>query len=141
MDFIAGSVILAGAVTAWAAITHAQLDSVAYSDRRFQARNAATRALEEARAEGAEPLAAAQDGAHGPRDSQGFSLLRTFAVLGLRPMGTEPVGRLEVRALPVDTDAEQSGRRVFEVRAVIRWKLLKGAGELEMSTAIASSKP
>jgi hypothetical protein len=135
MDFIAGSIILAGAVTAWAAITHAQLDSLSYADRRVQARNAATRALEEARAEGAAPLAAAP----AATSPQGWRLLRTFTVAGLVPAGKEPVGRLEVRPLAVESDAEHADRPVFEVRATVQWKLLKGTGELEMSTAIAGA--
>ena len=35
-DFITGSLILAGAVTTWAALTRAQIDSAAFADRRAE---------------------------------------------------------------------------------------------------------
>jgi hypothetical protein len=130
MDFVAGTIILAGAVTGWAAITRAQFDSVAQADRRIVARNAATQLLEQARARGVEPLL---ENALAP-DAKGWRLARTFEVAGLRPHGTEPVGRLELRPLAVEGQADAAS--VIEVRAVVRWRAATGYDELEASTAV-----
>jgi len=134
MDFIAGSIILAGAVTAWVTITRAQIDSVAFADRRQQARNACGRALDDARAEGLEPIIE-ELGKPGP---DGFSLVRRFMVANLPSTSVEPAGRLEAR--PLRTESPSSACGCYEVRALVRWKSPHGQDEVEVSTVLGSRK-
>lgn len=131
IDFIAGTIILAGAVTAWVTLTRAQLESVAFADRRQQARNAAARALDDAKAEGAAVFAAELD-KPGP---DGFSLVRRFTVTNLPAVGSEPAGRLEARPLRTENACG-----CFELRAVVRWKNQHGQDETELSTIVGAKK-
>ncbi len=126
MDFVAGSIILAGAVAAWVSITRAQLDSNAFADRRLQARNACGRELDDIRREGASAL---EDR---PRpDASGFSVIRTFPVSNLPSTLKGHAGRVEVRPLKTE-----NGCGCYEVRAVVRWKNLDTVEECELSTII-----
>jgi hypothetical protein len=131
VDFIAGTVMLAGAVTAWVALTRAQLDSVAFVDRRQQARNACARALDDARSEGVEALTAEL----GKTDANGFALIRRFPVHNLPSTANEPAGRLEARPLKTE-----NAWGCWEVRAVVRWKNPHGADEAELSTILGAKK-
>jgi len=134
-DFIAGTVILAGAVSAWVAITRAQLDATRHADQRGKARNAALLALDDARLEGATALRTAS----GPADKNGFRLVRTFAVPGLPVLvSREPQGRLEARELPVEGDT--AGGSAIELRATITWRAEHGTDSLELSTALGGEK-
>jgi len=131
VDFIAGTIILAGSVTAWVALTRAQIESVAFADRRQQARNACARALDDARNEGLESLTADL----GKTDASGFALVRRFPAANLPSLGNEPAGRLEAR--PVRTE---NGAGCWEVRAVVRWKNPHGVDEVELSTVLGAER-
>ena len=131
MDFIAGSVILAGAVTAWASLTNAQLESAAFADRRQQARNACARALDDARAEDLESLVS-ELGKPGP---DGFAIAKRFQVPGLPTTSSENPGRLEARPLKTET---RFG--CYEVRATVRWKNPNGVDQVELSTILGAKK-
>jgi hypothetical protein len=129
-DFMTGTLVLAGAVTAWAAITRAQIDAATFSDRRAHARDAALSALDLARVEG---VASAGSLSVAP-DKNGFRLWRTFPVAGL-PGASQPAGRLEVRPLVVDGAASSSG--ALEARATVTWHAEHDTTEsYEVSTAL-----
>jgi hypothetical protein len=132
MDFIAGSVILAGAVTAWVSITRAQIDAVAFADRRQQARNACARALDDVSAESLDSVVSEL----GKSDKNGFALVRRFTVASLPSPGGEPCGRLEARPLRTE-----SACGCYELRAVVRWNTLNGVEQTELSTVLGSNKP
>lgn len=132
VDFIAGTIILAGSVTAWVALTRSQLDAVAFVDRRQTARNACGRALDDARAEGADAFASEL----AKPDKDGFSLVRRFAVANLPSSSQEPAGRLEARPLKTENACG-----CFEVRAVVRWKNPHGVDQVELSTVLGAKKP
>lgn len=133
-DFITGSVILAGAVGAWTALTKAQLDAAGDADRRSQARNAVVGVLERARAEGAGPLATLA----GEADKDGFRLVKTFPLGNRSSLPGAQDGRLEARPLAVDGG---SGRGLFELRAVGVWRGEHGNDRLELSTVVGGGAP
>ena len=137
VDFIAGTIILAGATTAWVSLTRVQLDAISAADRRLRARSVATRALEEARASGTAPLANLE----GPADAQGFRLVRTFSVPGLPSSSVGPLGRLEARPLRVEPASDPGARPVWEVRAIVRWRGVTDVSELDLATVVGSSTP
>ena len=130
MDFVAGSLILAGAVAAWVSITRAQLDSNAFADRRLQARNACERALDDVRAEGPSALADLPKA-----DASGFAVMKRFPVANLPSTLKEMAGRVEARPLK-----GENAFGAYEVRAVVRWKNLDTVEECELST-ILGGKP
>lgn len=131
-DFVAGTIILAGAVTAWVAITRAQLDATRQADLRGRARSAALLALDEARLSGIEKPS-------GEADANGFRLVKTFPVANLPQLASrEPSGRLEARRLAFDGEGDARG--LVELRATVRWRAQQGDDVLEISTALGGER-
>jgi hypothetical protein len=130
-DFITGTIILAGAVTAWVSITRAQFDATSFAGGREQARNAALEALEVARP----TVGAACTSLSGEADKEGFRVVQTFAVTNLPAPGPgKPSGVIEARPLVVDGRPSPG---VFEVRATVTWRAAHGVEHVEVSTAVA----
>jgi hypothetical protein len=115
-DFVAGMLILAGALTAFTTMTKAKVDLLAAGDQHQRALAAAEEALDRVRTGGlpARPS--------GPADPDGFRKVVAFAPKAdlYDPSRTLPgvEGLVEARALRADGDAHG----LYEVRVTVRWR-------------------
>jgi hypothetical protein len=128
-DFLAGTFVLAGALTAFASMTRAKIDALGTSDQRALALAAAEEAADRVRTGG---LPAAP---HGDADPDGFRAVATF-----RPETrlAHVEGRIEARSLRFAGAGDDHD--LFEARITVRWK--DGAttfGQLALSTIAAVS--
>jgi hypothetical protein len=109
-DFLAGSLILAGAVTGFSTMTRTKLVALSTADQHARALAAAEEAIDRVRTGGL-PRAP-----QGDADPDGFRLVLVFNVKDL----PEGMGRVEVRSLRLDDDGP--GHGLYEARAVVRWQ-------------------
>lgn len=111
-DFLAGMLVLAGALTAFATMTRSKMDALAQSDQLARGIAAAEEALDRVRTGGL-PRAP-----FGDADVEGFRQVATF-----KPQGAglyRPEGRIEARALRVGAGGGVHG--LFEARVVVTWQ-------------------
>jgi hypothetical protein len=108
-DFLAGMMLLAGAMTAFATMTRAKLDALSMADQHARALAAAEEAIDRLRTGG---LPRAPQGA---ADADGFRQVLDFGVPGLQ----ECTGRIEARGLRVE--GAEAGD-LFEARVVVTWR-------------------
>lgn len=111
-DFLAGMLILAGALTAFATMTRSKFDALAQSDQLARGVAAAEEAIDRLRTGG---LTRAP---FGDADVDGFREVATFTPTA--PGLFEPKGRIEARALRVGAGAAIHG--LFEARVVVTWQ-------------------
>ncbi len=110
VDYVVGSMILAGALTAWVGLTRAKAQAIGEVHAQALALAAAEEALDGVRRAGLPGMP------EGPADAAGFRLVAPFAPRAPGLPGA--AGRLEARALQT-TEGRAHG--LFEVRAVVRW--------------------
>lgn len=127
VDYVVGSMILAGALTAWVGLTRAKAQAIGEVHAQALALAAAEEALDGVRRAGLPGLP------EGPADAAGFRLVAPFSPR--MPGLPGAAGRLEARALQV-TEGRAHG--LFEVRAVVRWgpPSDRGLARASLSTAL-----
>lgn len=124
-DFLAGMLILAGAMTAFATMTRSKMEALAATDQHARALAAAEEAIDRVRTGG---LPRAPEG---DADADGFRRVHELAVSGLAD------GRCRIEARSVLLDDGGAGHDLFEARVVVRWK--DGAtrqGRVALSTVV-----
>lgn len=124
-DFLAGMLVLSGALTGFAAMTRAKMDALAQSDQLARGVAAAEEALDRLRVSGL-PKAPS-----GFADVDGFRVVTTFAPTAPGLFRAE--GRVDARALRASEGAAVHG--LFEVRVVVSWQdSATGRAEVRLST-------
>ena len=107
-DFLAGMLLLAGAMTAYATMTRSKMDALSMADQHARALATAEEAIDRVRTGGL-PRAP-----QGPADADGFRHVMDFGVVGL--LGC--TGRIEARSLRLEGGEAAD---LFEARVVVRW--------------------
>jgi len=122
-DFVAGTVILAGVVSAFTSMTRAKFDALAEAELHGRAAIAVQAGLDEVRARGlsAEPS--------GPADIDGFRRVEALAVRDEQL--AEASAEVQARFLRM---ASGEAHGLYEVRVVVRWRGRHGEQRLSGST-------
>jgi hypothetical protein len=133
-DFIAGSLILAGAVGAWASLTRAQIDAAALVERRTRALYAAEEALARGRSAPAAATAAAAKSTNGA-----WVEVERFAPRGLVAVSSGASGGV-VEARPLAAKASFAPPAAVELRARLEWRGDTGPEKLELGSIVIANE-
>ncbi|RMG15501.1 MAG: hypothetical protein D6731_08230 [Planctomycetota bacterium] len=126
-DFVAGTVIFAGALGAFAALTRAKMTVLSQTHRRAQALAAAELAVDRLRREG---LPAPPRGAADPDGYRSVARFTPTEAPWLR-------GHLDARALRM---AVGDGHLLYEARVTVRWRERDGERTLRLATVVPLPK-
>lgn len=128
-DFLAGMLILGGAMTAFAAMTRSKMEALAATDQHARALAAAEEAIDRVRTAGL-PRAPGGDA-----DADGFRRVHAFEVEGLAD------GRCVVEARSLRLAEDGAGHDLFEARVVVRWQDAPGRHARVALSTVAPPPP